>query len=179
MEITLTTPAILFSTVSLLYVAYTTRFVAISNLIRSLKLRYMETHDESILKQISNLKTRVLLIRNMQLSGIIALIISSVSMVFIYFGDQHIGSICFGISLVFLIYSMLLAAREIFISVHSLEIELNSIKELNKDNLESGTLITHSIRKVTQSTKELFEPDATPLKPVSDDDTAEKDEAGA
>ena len=61
MEITLTTPAILFSTVSLLYVAYTTRFVAISNLIRTLKARFQEDHEDAVLQQISNLRIRVLL----------------------------------------------------------------------------------------------------------------------
>ena len=157
MEITLTTPAILFSTVSLLYVAYTTRFVAISNLIRTLKARFQEDHEDAVLQQISNLRIRVLLIRNMQLSGIISLILSAVSMVFIYVGEQNIGFVFFGLSLLFLIYSMLLAAREIWISVESLNIELNSIHELKKDGIDDGLLITHKIKKITKATKELFE----------------------
>jgi hypothetical protein len=159
MEITLTTPAILFSTVSLLYVAYTTRFVAISNLIRTLKARFQEDHEDAVLQQISNLRIRVLLIRNMQLSGIISLILSAVSMVFIYMGEQNIGFVFFGLSLLFLIYSMLLAAREIWISVESLNIELNSIHELKKDGIDDGLLITHKIKKITKATKELFEQD--------------------
>ena len=159
MEITLTTPAILFSTVSLLYVAYTTRFVAISNLIRTLKTRFQEDHEDAVLQQISNLRIRVLLIRNMQLSGIISLILSAVSMVFIYVGEQNIGFVFFGLSLLFLIYSMLLAAREIWISVESLNIELNSIHELKKDGIDDGLLITHKIKKITKATKELFEQD--------------------
>lgn len=157
MEITLTTPAILFSTVSLLYVAYTTRFVAISNLIRTLKARFQEDHEDAVLQQISNLRIRVLLIRNMQLSGIISLILSAVSIVFIYIGEQNVGFVFFGISLLFLIYSMLLAAREIWISVESLNIELNSIHELKKDGIDDGLLISHKIRKMTKATKELFE----------------------
>lgn len=157
MEITLTTPAILFSTVSLLYVAYTTRFVAISNLIRTLKARFEEEREADVLQQIKNLRTRVLLIRNMQLTGIISLILSAFSMVFIYIGNQNAGFIIFGLSLVFLIYSMLLAAREILISVHSLNIELNSIQELNKETTEDGLLISHNIKKITKATKELFE----------------------
>ncbi|MFN8283843.1 MAG: DUF2721 domain-containing protein [Chitinophagales bacterium] len=157
MEITLTTPAILFSTVSLLYVAYTTRFVAISNLIRTLKTRFEEEHEDYVLQQIHNLRTRVLLIRNMQLTGIISLILSAVSMVFIYLGKQNAGFVVFGLSLLFLIYSMLLAAREIFISVHSLNIELNSIEELSKDSIDDGLLITHNIKKITKKTKELFD----------------------
>ena len=159
MEITLTTPAILFSTVSLLYVAYTTRFVAISNLIRTLKARFEEEHETDVLQQIKNLRTRVLLIRNMQLTGIISLILSAFSMVFIYLGNQNAGFIIFGLSLLFLIYSMLLAAREILISVHSLNIELNSIQELRKDTTEDGLLITHNIKKITKATKELFDHD--------------------
>ncbi|HUM52086.1 MAG TPA: DUF2721 domain-containing protein [Chitinophagales bacterium] len=157
MEITLTTPAILFSTVSLLYVAYTTRFVAISNLIRTLKTRFELDHEQQVLQQIANLRTRVLLIRNMQLSGIISLILSSISMVFIYIGNQNAGFIIFGLSLLFLIYSMLLAAREIWISVESLNIELNSIQELSKDNIDDGLLITHNIKKITKKTKEIFD----------------------
>ena len=156
MEITLTMPAILFSTVSLLYVAYTTRFVAISNLIRTLKARFQEDHEDAVLQQISNLRIRVLLIRNMQLSGIISLILSAVSMVFIYIGEQNIGFVFFGLSLLFLIYSMLLAAREIWISVESLNIELNSIHELKKDGIDDGLLISHKIKKMTKATKELF-----------------------
>lgn len=157
MEITLTTPAILFSTVSLLYVAYTTRFVAISNLIRSLKARFQENHEDAVLQQISNLRIRVLLIRNMQFAGISSLIMSAVTMIFIYFGEQGIASILFGISMIFLVYSMLLAAREIWISVESLNIELNSIDELKKEGIDDGLLITHKIKKISKATKGLFE----------------------
>jgi hypothetical protein len=74
----------------------------------------------------------------MQLSGIISLILSAVSMVFIYVGEQNTGFVFFGLSLLFLIYSMLLAAREIWISVESLNIELNSIHELKKDGIDDG-----------------------------------------
>lgn len=158
MEITLTTPAILFSTISLLYVAYTNRFVAISNLIRSLKVRYLQTHDQSILNQISNLRIRVLLIRNMQFAGIIALLFSVVTMIFIYFGEQNIASVLFAMSLISLVYSMSLAAREIWISVNSLNIELDSIQELKKEDIDDGLLISHNIKKITKATKELFDP---------------------
>jgi hypothetical protein len=133
--------------------------VAISNLIRTLKARFQEDHEDAVLQQISNLRIRVLLIRNMQLSGIISLILSAVSMVFIYVGEQNIGFVFFGLSLLFLIYSMLLAAREIWISVESLNIELNSIHELKKDGIDDGLLITHKIKKITKATKELFEQD--------------------
>lgn len=157
MELTLTTPAILFSVISLLYLGYTNRFVAISNLIRSLKVRYLQTKDNTVLEQISNLRTRVLLIRNMQFAGIFALILSAITMIFIYFNIQNVAHGLFALSMISLVYSMTLAAREIWISVNSLNIELDSIQELKKDDIDDGLLISHNIKKITKATKGLFE----------------------
>lgn len=167
---TLTTPAILFSTVSLLYVAYTNRFVAISNLIRSLKARYLQTKDADILKQLSNLRLRVMLIRNMQLTGIVSLILSVVSIILIFTGHMYYANFVFGISLLFLVYSMSLAAREIFISVESLKIELSSMQDLHDNHQDDSLLISHNIKKITQATKELFDHKEEPA-PKSDKST--------
>ena len=71
MEISLTTPALLFPAISLLLLAYTNRFLALANLIRNLHAKYMSEKDLKIKAQISNLKKRVILIRNMQLRFII------------------------------------------------------------------------------------------------------------
>lgn len=63
MEITLTTPAMLFPTVSLLLIAYTTRFLAIANLIRGLKAKYQSEKSANLISQISNLSIRLTLDR--------------------------------------------------------------------------------------------------------------------
>ena len=42
-ELTLTTPALLFSAVSLILLAYTNRFLSYAQLVRQLRDRYMET----------------------------------------------------------------------------------------------------------------------------------------
>lgn len=170
---TLTTPAILFSTVSLLYVAYTNRFVAISNLIRSLKARYLQTKDADILKQLSNLRLRVMLIRNMQLTGIVSLILSVVSIILIFTGHMYYANFVFGISLLFLVYSMSLAAREIFISVESLKIELSSMQDLHDNHQDDSLLISHNFKKITQATKDLFE--SKEEQPVKSDKPDEKE----
>ena len=56
MEITLTTPALLFPTISLLLIAYSNRFLAISSRIRDVHARYRGSSDELILAQIESLK---------------------------------------------------------------------------------------------------------------------------
>lgn len=139
-DINVTTPALLFSTVSLLYIGYTNRFLSIANLVRSLKDKFLETHDEDLLKQIHSLRRRIELIRNMQLLGIVALIISVFSIVAMYMRHQATGELLFFISLIMLILSMSAAVREIFISVDALNIELSSIEELKEKLEEKGIL---------------------------------------
>ena len=149
LEIGINTPALLFSTVSLLYIGYTNRFMSIANLVRGLKDKFLETHDADLLKQISNLRQRIILIRNMQLLGIAALIVSVFSIVAIYLKHQNTGELLFFISLILLIFSMLAAVKEIFISVDALTIELSAIEELKEELEEKGILkrIFHSDEK--------------------------------
>ena len=149
LEIGINTPALLFSTVSLLYIGYTNRFMSIANLVRGLKDKFLETHDADLLKQISNLRQRIILIRNMQLLGIAALITSVFSIVAIYLKHQNTGELLFFVSLILLIFSMLAAVKEIFISVDALTIELSAIEELKEELEEKGILnrIFHSDEK--------------------------------
>ncbi|MBP7675335.1 MAG: DUF2721 domain-containing protein, partial [Thermoanaerobaculia bacterium] len=66
MELSLTTPALLFPAVSLLLLAYTNRFLALATLVRSLHAHYRERADPLVLKQIDNLRYRIHLIQGMQ-----------------------------------------------------------------------------------------------------------------
>jgi hypothetical protein len=129
MEISLTTPALLFPAISLLLLAYTNRFLALANLIRNLHGRYMNEKDVKIKAQIANLKKRVILIRNMQLLGISSLFFCVVSMFTIYQEYQMAGSIIFGFSLVLLMISLLLSIIEIQISVKALNIQMGDIEK--------------------------------------------------
>jgi Protein of unknown function (DUF2721) len=147
-EITITTPALLFSTVSLLYIGYTNRFMSIAHLVRSLKDKFLESHDESLLRQISNLRRRIVLIRNMQLQGISALFCSVLSIIAIYFKHQHTGEFFFGFGLILLSMSMIAAVREILISVDALNIELSQIEELREELEEQGLLNMGGLRKL-------------------------------
>ena len=48
MEIDLTTPALLFSAISLIMLAYTNRFLSYAQLVRTLKDQYRENHSAVI-----------------------------------------------------------------------------------------------------------------------------------
>ena len=125
--ITLATPALLFSAISLLLLAYTNRFLALANLIRTLHSQYKEKHQPLILDQISNLKRRIRLIRNMQLMGALSFFLCVVSMVAIVFNLLLIANILFFISLILLMFSLGLSVIEIYISVKALELHLSDI----------------------------------------------------
>lgn len=129
MELTLTTPALLFPTVSLVLLAYTNRFLAVATLIRKLADDYRKREDKQIADQIRNLKIRLRLIRDMQLYSIIALFLSVLCMFFLFNGQEQIAKYIFGISLISLLISLGLSMREIYISTRALSIQLSNIAD--------------------------------------------------
>ena len=78
MDISINTPALLFPAVSLVLLAYTNRFLALSNRVRSLHDKYLinPTPNKSIHQQIKNLRYRLKLIKNMQTFGVLTFITS-------------------------------------------------------------------------------------------------------
>ena len=133
MEINLTTPALLFPAISLLLLAYTNRFLTIATLIRSLHSKYKVEPDKLIWGQIKNLRLRVKLIRNMQVLGVLSLLLCVVCMFIIFAGNLPLAETIFGISLVLLIASLAVSAWEIQISVRALNIQLSDIEESSID----------------------------------------------
>ena len=129
MNISLTTPALLFPTVSLLMLAYTNRFLTLATIIRSLYDRYHADQDESLLPQIQNLRYRVYLIRNMQIFGVLSLLMCVVSMFALFAGWESMGDWSFGSALILLMISMLMSLRELQISVGALDLLLTDLEE--------------------------------------------------
>jgi hypothetical protein len=132
-EFTLTTPAVLFPAISLLMLAYTNRFLAVSNLIRSLKDKYVEDGEEKHILQIRNLRSRVFLIRNMQMFGAISLFLCILSMFFIFESEVKIAKYIFSGGMIALILSVTLSLREIHLSVIALNLEMKDIEEQLKE----------------------------------------------
>jgi len=83
-SLTLTTPALLFSAISLIMLAYTNRFLAYASVIRSLHDKYKQQEDSIIIAQIKNIKQRLYLTRHMQILGITSLLLCVLTMFLIY-----------------------------------------------------------------------------------------------
>ena len=128
MDITLTTPALLFPALSLLLLAYTNRFLGLSSVIRNLHADYQKTADPILLGQIENLRYRVVLIRNMQIAGAASILGCVVCMLVLFFGLIELGKILFIVSLLLLVVSLALSLREMQISVGALELHLSVLE---------------------------------------------------
>lgn len=131
MEITLTTPALLFPAISLLLLAYTNRFLAIASLIRGLHAKYSEDQQSRFIGQIKNLRKRVYLIRNMQALGVTSLFLCVLCMFLLFYDEIKIAQILFGVSLGLLMLSLFLSVVEIFMSVKALNIQMSDLEEIN------------------------------------------------
>ena len=128
-QLTLTTPALLFSAISLIMLAYTNRFLAYAAVIRNLHDIYLQKKQTSLLRQIKNLKLRLNLTRWMQIFGISSLLCCVLTMFLIYVKQQMIAVYLFGFSLILLIISLALLIKEIQISAQALQYHIADIEE--------------------------------------------------
>lgn len=126
--LTITTPALLFSAISLLLLAYTNRFLAYANLVRTLHARFKENRDSLLIGQIQNLRKRLVLTRTMQLLGIGSLLLCVLCMFLVYVDVQLAAEIIFGIALLMLIVSLAISVWEIQISVRALDLHLSDME---------------------------------------------------
>lgn len=129
MELTFGTPAILFSTVSLLLLAFTNRFLALANLIRGIHERYQTDKDPNIVTQIKSLLFRLQLIRNMQIISILSLLSSAISLLLIFINAQLGAKWAFGIALILQIIALSVSVFEITISNKAIKLELIDMKD--------------------------------------------------
>ncbi len=128
MHIDLATPSLLFPAISLLMLAYTNRFVTLANLIRSLHAQHGSSPPDSVRSQIDNLRHRVVLIRNMQAFGILAMLSCTLCMFVLFAGWLTVGKIIFGASILLLAISLSISLYEIQISVRALNFALSEMK---------------------------------------------------
>ncbi len=127
MELTLTTPALLFPALSLLLLAYTNRFLTLANLIRELHRRYQVEPTPGIAGQLANLRRRVYLIRDMQALGIASLFGCVLCMFLLFAGQLLAGEIVFGLALLLMLLSLGFSFWEILISVDALQLHLQDM----------------------------------------------------
>jgi hypothetical protein len=127
--LTLTTPAVLFSAISLIMLAYTNRFLAYAAVIRNLHDKYLEKKNDSLLRQIQNLKKRLQLTKWMQIFGISSLLLCVLTMFLIYVNEHIFAAYIFGLALILLILSLALLIKEIHISNQALQHHIADIEE--------------------------------------------------
>ncbi|MEY2792385.1 MAG: hypothetical protein RJA76_377 [Bacteroidota bacterium] len=133
-ELAISTPALLFSIISLLMIAFTNRFMSMASLIRDLHEKFQKNPDKTILIQIINLRKRISMIRNMQIIAISSLLISILCMFFIFLGFDIIAKWLFVAGLIGLSISLIISAFEITISTEALDAEISDMEEEIKNS---------------------------------------------
>ncbi len=128
-DLTLTTPAVLFSAISLIMLAYTNRFLAYASLVRTLHEKFKQSCDDVLMQQIHHMKRRLRLIQSMQILGIGSLLLCVLCMFLIYVKWQSTAELIFGVALLMLIFSLMLSIREIRISGKALDLQLGDMGE--------------------------------------------------
>jgi hypothetical protein len=128
-QLTLTTPALLFSAISLILLAYTNRFLTLAQLVRNLHAQYKASPTSILYGQLENLRKRVYLIKIMQIYGVGSLLFCVISMFLIYVGRNLAAEIIFGIGLVMLIISLAISIWEINISVKALNLHISDLED--------------------------------------------------
>lgn len=123
------TPALLFPAISLLFLSFTNRFLHLAALIRQLHKDWLERGDDLLRSQIDNLRRRLSLIRAMQLFGAFSLFLCVASMVSVIAGMQHIAVPSFTIALLLMGCSLACLCYEVWISGGALRILLRAMEE--------------------------------------------------
>lgn len=124
MDMTITTPSLLFPAISLLMLAYTNRFVTLANVIRQLSNMENAPARDIVIRQIDNLRIRMTVIRLMQAFGVLSFVFCTLSMFSLLLAFQVAGMYLFAASLLLLVVSLLFSFYEVNISTKAINIEL-------------------------------------------------------
>ncbi len=144
MDISINTPALFFPAISLIMLAYTNRFLALASVVRNLHAQYAQVErKEKVVAQITNLRARLKLIKNMQAFGVVSILACIFSMYFIYVDYILWANVMFGLAMVAFIISLIISLIEIQISTKALEFELSDM-----EGLDAPTLVSYIKRKL-------------------------------
>lgn len=127
MEMTVTTPSLLFPAISLLLLAYTNRFMVLSNVIRQLSNMDGAESKDIVKRQVTSLRKRLYIIRLMQVFGVLAFVICTLSTFALFLTWLEGGKVLFGLSLILLTISLLFSLYEVHISTAAINIEIEKL----------------------------------------------------
>ena len=133
MEISITTPALLFPAISLLLLAYTNRFLAIASLVRKLFDEYIHfKNKKNLLIQIKSLRKRLNYISFMQAHSVFRFVLCVSFMYCMYTTWTTLANTLFATSLIALLVSLVFSLIEIFQSTNALEVLLSEVEDLGR-----------------------------------------------
>lgn len=128
MILEVSTPALLFPAISLLFLSFTNRFLHLASLIRKLHSDWLERSDPTLRAQIENLRRRLVLIRAMQLLGAMSLLLCVIAMISVVVGNNLLAIGTFSTALVLMACSLACLVWEVWISGGALRILLNAME---------------------------------------------------
>lgn len=129
MDISLTTPGLLFPAITLLLLAYANRFSGLSRLIRELHVR-VKAGDAQAKRQIAPLRKRLLYIKVMEILGVLGILCGLFTMLSILAGARGLSIALLVAGILCLIASLLFSLGELLISDHALGLELEDIERI-------------------------------------------------
>lgn len=127
MILAVSTPALLFPAISLLFLSYTNRFLHLAALIRRLHGDWMEKGDALLQAQIDNLRRRLTLIRAMQMLGAVSLLFCVLAMLGVMGECNGVAVGAFLVALALMALSLVCLIYEVWISGGALRILLNAV----------------------------------------------------
>lgn len=121
-------PALIFPAISLLFLAYTNRFLGLTGVARKMLAEHLAAPQPHWEAQLINIRRRLHLIRKMQLMGLASFILSALSMGAMVHDFPRVGVGLFGASLASFIGSLGFCVHEIKLSIDAIEVEFQRAK---------------------------------------------------
>ena len=129
MDIAITTPALLFPAITILFLAYSNRFLTIATRIREKHADFNKTQNPVARKQIISFRQRIRYIVAMELFAVLGIISCTVAIGFIFYGLQWQGNLSFATSILSITLSLIASIIELIFSTRALNIELEDMEE--------------------------------------------------
>jgi hypothetical protein len=118
-----TIPALVFPAISLLFIAYTTRFLGLTGVARSILREHLAHAQPHWEEQLINIRHRLHLIRRMQVFGLCSIILAALSMGALVNDFPKLGQGIFVASLCCFITSLAFCVHENKLSIDAIEVE--------------------------------------------------------
>lgn len=118
-----TVPALIFPAISLLFLAYTNRFLGLTGVARGMLKEHLAHPQPHWEVQLRNIRRRLHLIRRMQMLGVASCILAALSMGALVHGWPEAGQGAFVLSLVCFVASLGICVHEIKLSIDAIEVE--------------------------------------------------------